>query len=525
MKRLSIISLFVVTLLTTIEAQQVNTLYFLENAPMRHLFNPAFQPVSRIYVGVSPLSYTSLTLGNNALTLKDLIYKDGGQYVTALYQGNESNLRKRLKRDVRMYGDMDAALLNFGFRIKEKGYFHFSITAKVQSTQIIPGNVYDIFSSKRDIYDPYGRVINLDALSSSIAVYTEYAAGYSHKINDQWTVGGKFKFLYGNAYLQFKVNDAKLEMHPDELTSYLDGDLYVTMPMKLDLPPTIKYSDIQNITDYISVGNSASLLKPVGYGAAFDLGATYRPHPQVELSLAVTDLGFIRWNKINAYAMEGNYTDYGPVVQYSELFKKEEENNNTGSSGGSNIDEIKYKATENVLIDTVANFLLNFAKDRINATLNNTTDLTRMINAKLNFGVDATFFEKKLGVGLHSLTTFRGNKAYEELTLGVTTRPVNWFNFALTYSLLNGKWNSLGAGISIMTYEGINMTLAADYIPFTYADLKSADKHTVLPYKMKGLNLAMGFTIVIGTNPKKEKKTTADDMLAPTEKPSEPMAD
>ena len=31
-------------------AQQVNTLYFLENAPMRHTINPAFQPVSKGYI-------------------------------------------------------------------------------------------------------------------------------------------------------------------------------------------------------------------------------------------------------------------------------------------------------------------------------------------------------------------------------------------------------------------------------------------------------------------------------------------
>ena len=35
------------TLSMAASAQQVNTVYFLENAPMRHTFNPAFQPVSQ----------------------------------------------------------------------------------------------------------------------------------------------------------------------------------------------------------------------------------------------------------------------------------------------------------------------------------------------------------------------------------------------------------------------------------------------------------------------------------------------
>jgi hypothetical protein len=40
-------------------AQQVNTLYFLENAPMRHIINPAFQPVSKVYVTLPAMGYTS----------------------------------------------------------------------------------------------------------------------------------------------------------------------------------------------------------------------------------------------------------------------------------------------------------------------------------------------------------------------------------------------------------------------------------------------------------------------------------
>ena len=39
----------------SIQAQQVTTLYFLENAPMRHIVNPAFQPVSNGYINFTPL--------------------------------------------------------------------------------------------------------------------------------------------------------------------------------------------------------------------------------------------------------------------------------------------------------------------------------------------------------------------------------------------------------------------------------------------------------------------------------------
>ena len=51
---------------SVVSAQQVNTLYFLENAPMRHTINPAFQPVSKFYLTLPVVGYTSLWAGTPA---------------------------------------------------------------------------------------------------------------------------------------------------------------------------------------------------------------------------------------------------------------------------------------------------------------------------------------------------------------------------------------------------------------------------------------------------------------------------
>ena len=48
--RIYILSAFMALASASISAQQVTTLYFLENAPMRHTINPAFQPVSRGFI-------------------------------------------------------------------------------------------------------------------------------------------------------------------------------------------------------------------------------------------------------------------------------------------------------------------------------------------------------------------------------------------------------------------------------------------------------------------------------------------
>ena len=51
-------------------AQQVNTVYFLENAPMRHTFNPAFQPVSNGFINFTPLGWMTFSVHELSTLLK-----------------------------------------------------------------------------------------------------------------------------------------------------------------------------------------------------------------------------------------------------------------------------------------------------------------------------------------------------------------------------------------------------------------------------------------------------------------------
>ena len=65
MKRLT--QLFIALIISSINiiAQNVNTTYFLDNAPMRHTINPAFQPVSEFYLPLPAIGNLNAYLGNN----------------------------------------------------------------------------------------------------------------------------------------------------------------------------------------------------------------------------------------------------------------------------------------------------------------------------------------------------------------------------------------------------------------------------------------------------------------------------
>lgn len=119
---------------SSLRAQQVQTLYFLENAPMRHIINPAFQPVSRFYLTLPVIGYTSLWVGNNAFTMQDFVFKDPttGNTITPLHPNANPDWLANKPNMVMMDIDMHLNVLSFGLRTSNKGYFHLGLIEHIQ---------------------------------------------------------------------------------------------------------------------------------------------------------------------------------------------------------------------------------------------------------------------------------------------------------------------------------------------------------------------------------------------------------
>ena len=474
-------------------AQEVNTLFFLENAPMRHIVNPAFQPVSNGYVNFTPLGYMSFWAGNNSLTMRDVIYNYNGKTITALHPegGDRDALYKTFRKATLINTDMTLNILGFGFRLKEKGYVNINITERIDAGVTLPRGMFQ-FALQGGMKNTEGtNTFDLTQLGMHLTAYTEISGGYSHIINEHWTVGGKLKFLLGQAYASMWNKDITAETSIEKWHITGNGRVDMAMPLKKALPESFGYNELTKINfgeatkglgimDYIT---------PSGYGAAIDIGATYKPIEQVQISFALNDLGFIYWNNGKTYktTIDTTFTGVGDF-EYGHYIVDDK----------FSVDSL-WTDTKNALVDFVKGMHSQPGQ----------AGFARMVNMHLNVGVDANFLNNLLGVGIFSKTTLYNNRLYEELTIGGTLRPCNWFNLALTYSLINnGKFSNIGAGMSFMPYDGVNMTLAMDYIPTSYA---YSDKIPI-PYRAKGLNLALGFSIVWGTN-KKDKDSDKDGIF------------
>lgn len=458
-------------------AQQVNTLYFLENAPMRHTINPAIQPVQSFYMAFPAIGYTSVWLGNYDMTLNSWVYKNkAGQTVTALHPA-EFEAWNKLPNMIMLDEDATINLFSLGWQVRERGFFHINASERLTSTMSVPKSIFSGVV-KQDI--TMTESLNL----MSVSAYAEVALGYSHYINEQWGVGAKAKLLLGHGYLDATVNQFDFHSSTEEIRLKANG--------------MIRHAGIAK--DLINANFSKdmlSYLNPSGYGVAFDLGVTYKPIEMVQISAAVTDLGFIKWTGF------GKGTTQKPI-EGGNLYI------NQTYSGAGDLEYNDYinngEFQMNDLINDLTNNLQQYQNEIIQQDELRTIDpVTNMLHANLNIGVDANFWENRVGVGVHSHTRFMTDTVTEEITLGAAFRPCHWFNLAATYSFFNGKGGNMGAAFGFAPYDGLMLTLAADYIPLMYVE----GENIKLPYKTAGVNLALGITIVAGTN--RSKKTIDKD--------------
>ena len=458
-----------------VSAQQVNTLYFLENAPMRHSINPAFQPVQEFYMTFPIIGYTSFWAGNYDLTLSDWIYKDpSGKTITALNPDGKEHWTT-LPNMLTLNEDATINLFSLGWQVRERGFFHINISERITSSLSVPKSVFNNQLNQNIFLNE-----THDLLSTSM--YAEVALGYSHYINEQWSFGFKAKLLLGHGYLKGTFNTFKFNSSADAVHLAAGGTIYQA--------GIIQEFIGENKPSFESIGNGEikefmhdkwDYLTPSGYGGAIDLGVTYKPIENLQISAAVTDLGGMHWKgqseNINFTTRFNGLGDfkYGDYVENGEFQKetfKEDLKNN---------------------LQLYRDSLLQFDTPT-KGSFNN------MLHTNLNIGVDANFWKNRVGIGVYSSTRFLKDTLTEEVTLGAAFRPCHWFNLAVSYSFLNSKGSNFGAAFGFAPYDGFMLTLAADYIPAVYAKGKTIK----VPYETPGINLAVGIAIVAGTNnPKK----------------------
>lgn len=436
-------------LVCTGAAAQNPTLYFMEGVPLRSQMNPALAP-QRGYFNIPVLGGLAVTAGGNT-SLDHLLFRRDGRLVTLLSPSvSSADALSDLHSKNLVNADIRVNLLGFGaYTANRKHFWSFDLNLRTSVSTQFPYELFHFFKT--------GESAQVRNLGLSSDAYAEAGFNYSFPIGEKFYVGARVKFLVGLAraksyFTQFDVSLGENEWYAEAVGELEVNSNLLTIPTRQEAGQDGVYRNYYQLDDM----EFDAKFKPAGYGAAFDIGATYEPIPNLLVSAAVNDIGFIAWNK--ASSMHG-------TVSRRLTFDGAQ----VDASGVADIDfdlgELKFEQVD---------------EERA----------TRMLHYTMNLGAEYRLWDRRVGFGaLYQIHKY-DYAALHNLTASVNFQPVRWFGLSGSYSFIDNRASALGLGLNLNP-GWINFYVATDVL----LTKKSAQW---IPIKQGRMNFNLGIGVPMG---------------------------
>jgi hypothetical protein len=466
----------------TIDAQEAaSSAYFLDGYSFRHELNPAFEGEYN-YISIPALGNINAGVKSN-LGLDDILYKtpEGYPYKLTTFMSptvDASTFLNNIPDNSRINLNADVTLLSAGFKAFH-GFNTITIGLHTEAGVNLPKELLRFMKLGQTSEDTQYKIQNLDVNASS---YAEIALGHSHKLSEKLTVGGKLKLLLGLANVNTNISDLDLRLSDDVWAVRANGEMRISAGSGLRVPTrqeignkTARPSEADIIEwdeiDYDHLGLT-------GMGLGIDLGVTYNPIPDLQLSFAVTDLGFINWRN-------GVIGETGDEEWDFDGFQDVAINSNQPD-----YEENKLSEQLDAIWDDLQD-IVNFHRKSTN------TSYTRMLNATFRLGAEYQLpFYKKLTAGA-LITRYQpmgghtdGINAWTEGRLFLTVKPTKWFD-----ATVNGAASTFGTSFGWMLNfhpRGFNFFIGTDHQIFKVTP-------QYVPVGKASATLNIGFNVTFGS--------------------------
>jgi hypothetical protein len=243
-------------------AQESTLLHFMRQSPQSMRSNPAnFLDTAKLFFGIPLFSNINADI-NFGFAYSDWISRNAKN--DSLYLNH--NILGKLDQSSYVGIDVNYELISFGIRFREDNMITFSLAAKAFGTFKFPKDLI------RFVLNGNGDGGTLAAETDvNGSAYMEAAVGYTRRIDDNWKVGARVKYLAGVSNAYGKDMHVTVETDPDDYT------------LKLRSEALLKTS----LIDKDPFANS---------GVGLDAGVYYKtPIQGLDVSLSLIDWGFITW--------------------------------------------------------------------------------------------------------------------------------------------------------------------------------------------------------------------------------------
>ena len=270
--------------------------YFMDGYLYAHKMNPALCP-GQSYFGIGVGNIDVQTQSN--LGISTLFTPDGHGGLDSFLSESVSaqDFLGKLRKFNTENLNAEVDLFNLGFWNEKDRFKTISISLHVIESAAIP---YDIFRFLKTGTDD-GSSYSLAGLGMRARAYGQIAYGISYPVGETLRIGGKVKALVGLAYADMRYDRFDVTLNREKWNVSTDGRLQSSnLPVSQSSQP-VSVGDLFDFGDL-----DLRSLRPSGYGAALDLGATWDILPWLQLSASVTDLGFLSW-KMDKAVTDGSW--------------------------------------------------------------------------------------------------------------------------------------------------------------------------------------------------------------------------
>ncbi len=311
MKYRTVVLAAALTTSLNMHAQELRTTYFMQTSDLRHEMNPAL--LDHKYVSMPLLGNLNISTTGN-LGAKKFIFDmqptwegygvDGHTLTTFMHPNvDASEFLGKLKDNNRLGVNLKWQI--FGFAFKGFGGFNsVEMNLRSNTNVSIPKTMFEFMKTTGNKSD-----YDITDLGARTENFVELGLGHSQKVNDQWTVGGKLKFLFGAAYAD--MNADRIHLHLDDdywrvsgkisaETALLGADVKLSEEVDPENPDRNRVDGLDD--NFSGLG---------GFGAAIDLGVTWKPMENLTVSASLTDLGAIGWKNTQCMSSSGEWTFEG----------------------------------------------------------------------------------------------------------------------------------------------------------------------------------------------------------------------
>lgn len=448
-------------------SQSDMTIFPMQIIPQSNAINPAQIPTCRLHVGFPALSSLMLNIGHTGFNPKDVLSINSKDSV----EFDMTSMLNSLSKNNYINFSSNIEILSFGFKVKKKHYFNFSLSEKAYFRANYPKSLMEF------IYKGNGALLGQEiqfAPQINASYYHDLSFGYALEYNKKWTFGAHAHLLFGVANLNFKRSDITLTTADNMFDITAQSDVLINFNVPAEARDTLDNTD----PDWADFAKGTR-----NKGIALDLGAFYKYNDKLTLGLSVTDLGYIKWkgSPMNLVSRDPNGSFTYSGVDITEFL------NSTDSANQAFLDNTLDSIYDIFRIDSTYNSYSTWLNSRIYASAFYQLTPKDRITAIAR----AEFYNKSVHPAFHVSYNHKFGKI---------------LNLTGSYSIANRSFSNVGFGIAI-TAGFYQFYISSDNVlgPVIWNKYSQNDGSSfILPRNMKNMNFHFGMNFVFGCKPPKD---------------------